>query len=155
MRKPRVPRPLNYDTLGYVKAGLSRINKQEDVVRTIRTKAHMALRALELGEAGLDDIHTLENALQMALSLAKQGLQTAWSGELVAASESVRECRTAKELDWKNLQTIQLGLAVHDKQLDTATVIQIERGLPKRSGYHGKYGSCTNNQPNGVDQNEH
>lgn len=126
--RPRAQLP---DPLAYVLNGFRPVSIATDVIRSARTKNHLALGLLRTGKAGQDDVKTLAAALNVAEALAHLGVGQDWLEEIKTALGAVEAMSKRNNFVFTGpeLTSVNLVMEVHDLQLDKATINQMEEAL--------------------------
>ena len=130
------PRGVRVDTLAYV---MSSIKKFDDLSMSVdlRIKNHAAMEALRKGEASKADIEVLIGAFNMveAFSRLRENLGADWSTEIREAQDALlalarRGVEQGKFIcKGPELVALNLAMEIHDAQLDTVTVQDMERAI--------------------------
>lgn len=131
------PRGVILDTMAWVKSGMKRVAELEGIALTLKIKNHNALANLVQGRGGRDDIDILIAAFNMTEALARirPELGADWSVEIRAAQDALlsmaqRGVERGRFLfTGPEMQAINLGMELHDAQLERCTVKEVERGL--------------------------
>ena len=127
------PKGVRIDTMAYVMSGLKKFDDVE-VAIDVRLKNHLAMEALRLGKATKDEVDILIGTFNMVEGLCRLNDKFGqdWSTEiregqdaLLAMSRRGLEtgsfvCRVSE------LAAMNLVLQIHDAQLDSATVKDVE-----------------------------
>lgn len=130
------PRHVRTDTMAYVMASIKPLAALESQVATIRIKNHGALAAVCKGQADRTDINTLIAALNIAEALVIMGVGQDYADEIRAAQDALLSMTTRGHsmgdrfiFKAPELAAINLGMDVHDAQLDAITVQQLEQAV--------------------------
>ena len=139
MSKPRKkykPTGVRLDAMAWVMSGMKPVSQVEHAGLALKIKNHDALTNITQGRGKRDDIDIVIAALNVAEGLAMLGLGTDWRPEINAAQEAVYHMgkRGLKQGDkflftGPEMQAVNLGIDVHDAQLDECTVKQLEEAL--------------------------
>lgn len=139
MSKPRKkykPKGVRLDTMAWVMSGMKPVSQVQHAGIALKIKNHDALANLTQGRGKRDDIDLVIAALNVAEGLAMLGLGTDWRPEINAAQEAVYQMgkRGLQHGDkflftGPEMQAVNLGMDVHDAQLDECTVKQLEEAL--------------------------
>jgi hypothetical protein len=127
------PKGVRIDTMAYVMSGLKKFDDVE-VAIDVRLKNHLAMEALRTGKATKDEVDVLIGTFNMVEGLCRlnQKFGQDWSKEIREGQdalltmsrrgvESGRFVCTVPELAAMNLV-----MQIHDAQLDSATVKDVE-----------------------------
>jgi hypothetical protein len=131
------PRPVLLDNMAYVKEGITPLLAHEDQNVALRARNHGAMFAMVNGTADRDVASDLMGAINMAQALT--GLDKRfgrdWKPELDAAHAAIKTMcdRGVKRgrflFTGEELNAVNTFMAVHDAQLDTATVQDLDRAI--------------------------
>lgn len=131
------PVPVRKDTLQRVVTGLLPMATARDALLSFKIKNHAALVALVDGTATTDDVYVIGHAFITAQSLAVGGHGKDWVPELNAAQEAWTKIANRYN-KWGKLQimegeleAVDLGMQVFDKQMDTCTIQQFELAVAR------------------------
>lgn len=131
------PKGVRLDVMSWLKSGMLRVTELEggNIITQTRIKNHMAIEALRKAEATKDDIDALVSAFNMTEALAIKGLGQDYRNEIRAAQDALLAIGT-RSVDRKRfigtgpeLTAINLGMEIHDAQLDISTVAEVEAAL--------------------------
>lgn len=128
------PRPVLTDPINHVLSGLKRVGSISAGV-TLMIKNHAALEAMRKGEGTREDIDILIGALNMTEALALFKYGDDWAGEIRAAQDALLElgrrgAETGKFiLRGPELTALNVGMQIHDAQLEACTVVDLERAM--------------------------
>lgn len=120
------PRPVLLDTLQHVRVGMQKADTSNGEIRSIRIRNHLALASIMTLKPTLSDLSVLTQSFNVAISLAVQGLEREAYQDLFDASDAIERCALRGEVTADDAEDVRAGLVVHDRQLDLATVKQIE-----------------------------
>lgn len=139
MTKPRKkykPKGVRLDVMAWVKSGMLPVRQVEDAALNLKIKNHAALAAITQGHGTRDDIDILIGAVNVTEALARGGIGRDWSVEIKEAQDAVLSMaqrglqREDKFLfTGVEMQAVNLVMDVHDAQLDTCTVGELEKAL--------------------------
>lgn len=130
--KPKGVRP---DAVNWVLSGLKPFKASAHELN-LRIKNHDALNNVRLGMATRKDLDALIAAMNMAEALTRLGVGTDWSVEVKSAQNALyylarrgvknndRFILTAQELT-----ALNLGMEIHDAQLDACTIQMLEQAI--------------------------
>jgi hypothetical protein len=130
------PKGIRMDVVGYVLKGLQPF-KTVEYSTTLRIKNHAAMEALRKGDATLADIDILIGAFNMceAYTMLRPELGLDWSDEIKAGLDAlhavgVRGAQSKRFILKANeLVAMNLVMEIHDAQLDTTTVEDMEKAM--------------------------
>jgi hypothetical protein len=127
------PKGVRLDNMAWVQSGLKRV---EDVSEssTIKIRNHDAMNTLRLGQATELEINVIISALNISEALAQRGVGSDWMPELRAAQDHLlalarRGMTTRFIVRGDELTALNLAMEIHDAQLETVTVKQLETAL--------------------------
>ena len=127
------PKGVRLDNMAWVQSGLRRV---EDVSAsaTIKIRNHDAMNTLRLGNATKAEIDIIIAALNIAEALARQGVGSDWLPELRAAQDALltlarRGLTSRFVVRGEELTALNLAMEIHDAQLETVTVKQLEAAM--------------------------
>lgn len=131
------PRGVRRDNIGWVLAGMKRLTELPDQNIIVRTRNHDALRSLAMGTGTREDVDIVIGALNMteALALVRADLGADWKAEIQAALQCLLEMARRGAATGRflfrgpELTAVNLGMDVHDAQLDAATVAELEQAV--------------------------
>ncbi len=127
------PKGVRLDNMAWVQSGLKRVD-EVSASATIKIRNHDAMNTLRLGSATRAEIDIIINALNIAEALAQQGIGSDWMPELRAAQDALytlaRRGLTSRFIvRGDELTALNLAMEIHDAQLETVTVRQLEAAL--------------------------
>ena len=136
MRKKSKYRPKGVilDPINHVLSGMKRVGSIS-AGTDLMIKNHSSLDAVRRGEATRDDIDVLIAALNMTEALALMRIGEDWKVEIRAAQDALfavgsRGAETGKFiLRGPELKSLNLGMEIHDAQLEVCTVAELERAM--------------------------
>ena len=127
------PKGVRLDNMAWVQSGLKRV---EDVSEssTIKIRNHDAMNTLRLGQATELEINVIISALNISEALAQRGVGSDWMPELRAAQDHLlalarRGMTTRFIVRGDELTALNLAMEIHDAQLETVTVKQLETAM--------------------------
>ncbi len=129
------PIPIRCDAMAFVQAGLKPLADTKDALLTLQLKNYDALASLSLGMATRKEMDLLIEATNMAESLAWLGHGRDWKAEMRAgevATQSACMRGLATGHFWATpdeLEQMRMLMAVHDAQLQTVTIRDIEQAI--------------------------
>jgi len=128
------PRGVIPDPLTFVLNGMKRVGSIS-AGTDLMLKNHSSLEAVRRGEATRDDIDVLIAALNMTEALALMRIGEDWKDEIRAAQDALfavgsRGAETGRFiLRGPELTSLNLGMQIHDAQLEACTVAELERAI--------------------------
>lgn len=139
MSKPRKkykPKGVRLDTMAWVLSGMKPVAQVQHAGLALKIKNHDALANITQGRGKRDDIDIVIAAMNVAEALGMLGLGSDWRPEINAAQEAIYQMgkRGLKNGDkflftGPEMQAVNLGMDIHDAQLDECTVKQLEQAL--------------------------
>ena len=127
--KPQLPNPVAWIINGFKPV------TQAGIVN-VQIKNHAAIDALRKGIADREDIDTIIEALNIAEALQRLGIGDEYKDELRSAQDALyavskrgvdREYRFV--LKAQELTAINLGMEIHDAQIEVTTIEQMEKAI--------------------------
>ena len=127
--KPQLPNPVAWIINGFKPV------TQAGIVN-VQIKNHNAIDALRKGIADREDIDTIIEALNIAEALQRLGIGDEYKDELRSAQDALyavskrgvdREYRFV--LKAQELTAINLGMEIHDAQIEVTTIEQMEKAI--------------------------
>jgi hypothetical protein len=129
------PKKVLVNPVGYVLEGMTPLAKHEDSLIKLQLKHHYAMAALTQGKATRDDMDRLINMANMTEALYRLGFGMDY-GDVVAQGMPalLHVCRRGAEsgkfiLKSEEMRAINTLMELHDAQLETVTVQDIDRGV--------------------------
>ena len=128
------PRPVLLNPVEHVIKGVQRVGSIP-AGTDLMIKNHSSLDAVRRGQATRDDIDVLIAALNMTEALALMRIGEDWKVEIRAAQDALfavgsRGAETGKFiLRGPELIALNLGMEIHDAQIDACTVSEMERAI--------------------------
>lgn len=129
------PKGVIQDTVSHVLGGFRLVQHTPHAV-TLKIKNHQALSSMVKGTGSQDDIRILIEAMNMAEALAITGeLGHEYRSEITAAQDAILAMakrgleRSRFLFTGPELTAMNLGMEIHDAQLDACTVGQLEKAL--------------------------
>ena len=136
MRKKYKPKGVRLDCMSCVLSGMKPVSQVQHAGLALKIKNHDALANITQGRGKRDDVDLVIAAMNVAEGLAMLGLGADWRKEINAAQEAIYQMgkRGLKHDDkflftGPEMQAVNLGMDVHDAQLDECTVKQLEEAL--------------------------
>jgi hypothetical protein len=126
------PKGIRLDALNWVLSGLKPVAQVGDALLILKAKNHSALTEVVQGRGNREQIDVLIAALNMAEAYAIHGKGSDWLLEINEAQNAlyemaVRGLETDKFLfRGPEMQAVNLAMDVHDLQLETSSVKQLE-----------------------------
>lgn len=127
----KVYEPVN--PLALVMTRLSKLTREE--INKLQAINHAAMHSLVHGNGTHDDWQIITSALNMCVVMDDMVYALSYSDELAAAIEAHAECGVRFKLTGKlgytgvQLNAVNLALEIHDRQLEQATVAEIEDAI--------------------------
>ncbi len=137
MRKRSKYRPKGVirDTMTWVQAGLKKVD-QIGAGTTLKIRNYDAMNNLRTGTATRQDIDAIIDAMNVAEALAKRGTGGDWLEEIQTAQDRLLELArrgVANGMRFivrgEELTALNLGMQVHDAQLEAVTVRELELAM--------------------------
>ena len=128
------PKGVLIDPVAHVLSGLQRVGSVSQGT-TLMIRNHAALESVRKGEATKKDIDALIDALNVTEALASMNIGNDWRDEIRAAQDALfalgsRGAQTGKFiLRGPELTALNLGMEIHDAQLEACTVNDLERAM--------------------------
>ena len=128
------PKGVILDPINHVLSGMKRVGSIS-AGTDLMIKNHSSLDAVRRGEATRDDIDVLIAAMNMTEALALMRIGEDWKVEIRAAQDALfavgsRGAETGKFiLRGPELKSLNLGMEIHDAQLEVCTVAELERAM--------------------------
>ena len=130
------PKPVLPDPLGWVLQGLKSF-KDVPYSTTLRIKNHAAMDALRKGDATMEDLDILIGAFNMceAYTMLNPELGRDWREEIGAGLDALHAVAkrgySSKRFILKSNELVAMNLVmeIHDAQLDTTTVSDMEKAM--------------------------
>ena len=128
------PKGVILDPINHVLSGIKRVGSIS-AGTDLMIKNHSSLDAVRRGEATRDDIDVLIAAMNMTEALALMRIGEDWKVEIRAAQDALfavgsRGAETGKFiLRGPELKSLNLGMEIHDAQLEVCTVAELERAM--------------------------
>lgn len=130
------PKGVIMDTVQHVLGGFQLVKNKPGVAVTLKIKNHDALNNMVQGQGNRMDIDVLIACMNVAEAMAiKCDLGSEYRAEITAAQEALvtmgqRGLKGGRFLfTGPELTAMNLGMEVHDAQLDVCTISQMERAL--------------------------
>lgn len=131
------PRHVRPDAHSYLINGFLPLREATDEVMRLRVINHGALEKVSKGTATFDEAKDLRNVFITARSLAEIGVGIDWLPEFEQAQLAVcalilRGQKTGKYLfTGPELTAVNLGMEVHDLQMESCTIEVFERAIKR------------------------
>ena len=129
------PRQIIPDTMTWVRAGFKKVD-EISAGTTLKIRNHDAMNNLRMGTAARRDIDALIDALNITEALANRGIGEDWKPEIRAAQDAILDlARRGVANSFRfiargpELVALNLVMEVHDAQLETVTVKQLETAM--------------------------
>jgi len=129
------PKGVRLDNMTWVRAGMKKVD-DISAGTTLKIRNHDAMNTLRLGTATKVDIDTIIAALNIAEALARQGIGGDWLPEIRASQDAVLSlARRGVANGFRfivrgdELTAMNLAMEIHDAQLETVTVKQLETAM--------------------------
>ena len=129
------PRQIIPDTMTWVRAGLKKVD-EISAGTTLKIRNHDAMNNLRLGVAARFDIDALIDAANITEALANRGIGEDWKLEIRAGQDAILAlARRGVANNFRfvakgpELVALNLLIEVHDAQLETVTVKQLETAM--------------------------
>jgi hypothetical protein len=129
------PRQIIPDTMTWVRAGLKKVD-EISAGTTLKIRNHDAMNNLRLGVAARFDIDALIDAANITEALANRGIGEDWRLEIRAGQDAILAlARRGVANNFRfvakgpELVALNLLIEVHDAQLETVTVKQLETAM--------------------------
>ena len=120
------------DTMTWVQAGMKRVDALS-AGTTLKIRNYDAMNTLRLGTATRREIDAIIDAMNVAEALCKRGTGGDWLPEIQAAQDNLLTlARRGVENDMRfivrgeELKALNLGMEIHDAQLEAVTVKELE-----------------------------
>jgi hypothetical protein len=130
------PKGVRLDTMAWVLSGMKPVSQVAHAGIALKIKNHDALANITQGRGTRDDIDIVIAAMNVAEAMAMMGHGSDWRPEINAAQEAIynmgkRGLRNDNRFLFTGpeMQAVNLGMDVHDAQLDDCTVKQLEDAL--------------------------
>lgn len=130
------PKGLRYDNLTYVLGGMAKVSDVPHGGVTLKIKNHNALANITQGNGKRDDVDMLISAMNIAEALAINGVGRDWWPEIQEAQNCILKMAQrglAKGdkflLYGEEMKSLNLGMDIHDAQLDACTVKELETAI--------------------------
>ena len=137
MRKRSKYRPKGVirDTMTWIQAGMKKVDAIS-AGTTLKIRNHDAMNSLRLGTATRREIDAIIDAMNVAEALCKRNTGTDWLPEIQDAQDKLLELArrgVANEhrfiVRGEELKALNLGMEVHDAQLEAVTVRELELAM--------------------------
>jgi hypothetical protein len=137
MRKRSKYRPKGVirDTMLWVQAGMKRVDAIS-AGTTLKIRNHDAMNSLRLGTASRREIDAIIDAMNVAEALCKRNVGGDWLPEIQSAQDHLLVlARRGVEngmrfiVRGEELKALNLGMEIHDAQLEAVTVRELELAM--------------------------
>ena len=129
------PKGVIVDTMTWVQAGMKKIDAI-GAGTTLKIRNYDAMNNLRTGKAERRDIDAIIDAMNVAEALAKRGFGGDWLAEVQHAQDQLLElARRGVEngmrfiVRGEELKALNLGMQIHDAQLEAVTVRELELAM--------------------------
>jgi hypothetical protein len=129
------PRQIIPDTMTWVRAGLKKVD-EISAGTTLKIRNHDAMNNLRLGAATRRDIDAIIDAANITEALANRGIGEDWKPEIREGQDAILAlARRGVANNFRfvakgpELVSLNLLIEVHDAQLETVTVKQLETAM--------------------------
>jgi hypothetical protein len=130
------PKGVRLDAMTWVLSGMRKVGQVPTAGVMLKIKNHDAMNEITQGRGKRDNIDIVIAAMNVAEALAMMGVGKDWRDEIRQAQDAILTMAKrglAKEdrflLTGQEMQALNLGIDIHDAQLDEATVKQLEEAL--------------------------
>lgn len=130
------PKGVRLDVMSWVLQGMQPISAIDDAATTLKIKNHLAMESLRTGNGNRDDVDVVVAALNMTEALARLRIGNEFAVQIRSAQDSMFDmARRGVErgdrfvFTGPELVAINLGMEIHDAQLDACTVAELEKAL--------------------------
>jgi hypothetical protein len=126
------PKGIRLDAVNWVLSGLKPVSQVGDALVILKAKNHSALTEVVQGRGNRDQIDVLIAALNMCEAYAIHGKGKDWLPEINEAQNAIYEMASRGLESEKflfrgpEMQAVNLAMDVHDLQLETSSVKQLE-----------------------------
>jgi hypothetical protein len=129
------PKGVRLDNMTWVQAGLKKVDAI-GAGTTLKIRNHDAMNNIRKGTATRVEIDAVIDAFNIAEALARRGMGADWAVEIRAAQDALLElARRGVERGFQftvkaeELTAMNLGMEIHDAQLDAVTVRELETAM--------------------------
>ena len=128
------PKGVRLDVMGWLKQGMQPMATHQDAI-TLRLRNHAAMDELVKGRGTREHCDVVIAALNMTEALALMRIGEDWKDEIRAAQDALfavgsRGAETGRFiLRGPELTSLNLGMQIHDAQLEACTVAELERAI--------------------------
>lgn len=129
------PKGVRLDTMAWVQSGMKVVANLPEAGVLLRIKNHDALTSITQGTGTRDNIDILVAAMNVSEALAMLGVGEDWREEIRLAQDAIftmgrRGLSKGRFLfTGPEMQAMNLGMDIHDAQLENCTVKQLEGAL--------------------------
>ena len=129
------PKGVRLDNMTWVQSGLKKVDEISAGI-TLKIRNHDAMNNLRRGNATRRDIDALIDALNVTEALANRGVGEDWKPEIRAAQDAMLDLARRGVVNnfrfiarGPELVALNLIMEIHDAQLETVTVKQLETAM--------------------------
>jgi hypothetical protein len=129
------PKGVRLDNMTWVQAGMKKLDELSAGI-TLKIRNHDAMNTLRQGVATKADIDVVIDAFNVAEALARRGVGADWLPEIAKAQDALYVfAKRGVERGYKfvvrseELNAMNLGMEIHDAQLEAVTVKDLESAL--------------------------
>lgn len=129
------PKGVIVDTMAWLRTGMTRLEQSSASV-TLKIRNHDAMNNLRLGNATRRDVDAIIDAMNVAEALTKRGTGADWAAEIRNAQDHLLTlARRGAENGHRfigrgeELKALNLGMEIHDAQLDAVTIRELEQAM--------------------------
>jgi len=126
------PKGIRLDAVNWVLSGIKPISKVGDALITLKAKNHSAFTEITQGRGNHDQVDILIASMNMCEAYARNGKGKDWLPEIMQAQDALftmgkRGLTKGRFLfTGEEMQAMNLGMEIHDAQLDQSTVKEME-----------------------------
>lgn len=126
------PKHIRVDAHMYAVESMKKISQVDDALIVLKAKNHAAMDEIVQGRGTRDHVDVLIAAMNMAEAYAIHGKGNDWRDEIKAAQDAIYSMgKRGLEKDrflftGPELQAVNLGMDIHDAQLDESLVKEME-----------------------------
>lgn len=129
------PKGVILDTMAWVRNGFRPLNDVGSEAVKLRLRNHLAINALEIGEATRADMDVLIAASNMTMALKHNGFGDEYAAIARSGADAIEAVRNRAN-KWhkfqateKELEAIKEMMELHDAQLDTVRIADLDAAL--------------------------
>lgn len=130
------PKGVRLDTMAWVLSGMKKVTDVPNAGVLLKIKNHDAMNEITQGRGKRDNIDIIIAAMNMAEAMCMMGIGADWRPEIRKAQDAIMSMarRGLSKSDrflftGEEMQALNLGIDIHDAQLDECTVKQMEEAL--------------------------